>query len=92
MINFNCRYGIGQNSRETKDFFEYPSSQQFIKLFHGKPGLFNNCTKSSFGYLFVVGNYKTTVGICSLSENDVGALLSILSIPKLRQSRNHFST
>jgi len=68
-----------------------PSSKQFIKLFYGKPGLFNNCTKSSFGHFFVVGNNKTSVGLGGLSENDETALLAILFITNLCQSRNDFS-
>jgi hypothetical protein len=39
----------------------------------------------------VIENNKTTVRVCSLSENYVIALLAILFITNLRQSRNNFS-
>jgi uncharacterized protein (DUF2237 family) len=68
-----------------------PSPRQFIKLFQGKPSLFNNCPKSPFGYFFVVGDNETTVGIYDLSKNDVTAFLAVSFITHLRQSGNNLS-
>lgn len=59
------------------------SSRQFVELFYGQPSLFENGSKGSFCYFFMIRDNKTAVWMNCLSEDYVAALLPVLLIAEL---------